>query len=110
LKKEGGKEGKVGAFLNLFEYAQQFYGQKQFDQFTFSMFYSEPPYADLIFQDATQRIIKLSEADRDYRHYLGREFIKAVESVECFKNSARHSYTSTVPALLASLVIILLKR
>lgn len=110
LKKEGGKEGKVGAFLNLFEYAQQFYGQKQFDQFTFSMFYSEPPYADLIFQDATQRIIKLSEADRDYRHYLGREFIKAVESVECFKNSARPSYTSTVPALLASLVIILLKR
>jgi hypothetical protein len=27
-----------------------------FNEFSFSMFYSQPPYADLIFQDATQKI------------------------------------------------------
>ena len=43
-------EGKLNAFINLFKYAQQFYGQKVPDQFSFSMFYSQPPYADLIFQ------------------------------------------------------------
>ena len=28
------------------------------------MFYSEPPYADLIFQDATQKLIVLEEGRR----------------------------------------------
>ena len=43
-------QGKLNAFINLFKYAQQFYGQKVPDEFSFSMFISEPPYADLIFQ------------------------------------------------------------
>lgn len=75
---------KREAFINLFKYAQQYYGQKVFDEFSFSMYYSEPPFADLIFQDATQQIIVLPEEDHDYRHYLGREFVKAIEDVECF--------------------------
>lgn len=86
------------AFINLFKYAQQFYGQKvnfennekllfritneiksihKFclwdviflqipDEFSFSMFYSQPPYADLIFQDATQQ---LKELPREKQHY-----------------------------------------
>ena len=41
---------KVDTFINLFKYAQQFYGQKVHDEFSFAMFYSEPPFADLIFQ------------------------------------------------------------
>ena len=49
-------EVKLNAFINLFKYAQQYYGQKVHDEFTFSMFYSQPPYADLIFQDATQQV------------------------------------------------------
>ena len=56
-------------FINLFKYAQQFYGQKVFNEFSFSMFYSEPPYADLIFQDATQKIIILDEGKKTlYQH------------------------------------------
>ena len=74
---------KLNAFINLFKYAQQFYGQKVPDQFSFSMFYSEPPYADLIFQDATQQLIVLPEEERDYTRYLDREFLKAYEVVEC---------------------------
>ena len=89
------------AFINLFKYAQQFYGQKVSldelstdplsiikktieprilililhdifsllqipDEFSFSMFYSQPPYADLIFQDATQQ---LKELPREKQHY-----------------------------------------
>jgi hypothetical protein len=30
--------------------------EQVFNEFSFSMFYSQPPYADLIFQDATQKI------------------------------------------------------
>jgi len=74
----------IDAFINLFKYAQQFYGQKMKNEFSFSMFYSEPPYADLIFQDAAQKIIVLPEEERHYLRYLGPEFAKAFEEVECF--------------------------
>ena len=53
----------IDAFINLFKYAQQFYGQKMKSEFSFSMFYSEPPFADLIFQDAAQKIIVLPEGE-----------------------------------------------
>ena len=43
-------EEKIQAFINLFKYSQQYYGQKTLDEFSFSMFYSPPPHADLIFQ------------------------------------------------------------
>ena len=53
------------------------------------MFYSQPPYADLIFQDATQQLIVLPEEERDYTKYLDREFLKAYEVVECRSGSER---------------------
>jgi len=74
---------KLNAFINLFKYAQQFYGQKVPDEFSFSMFYSESPYADLIFQDATQQLIVLPEEERHYTTYLDKEFLKAYAVVEC---------------------------
>merc|ERR1712156_1057133 len=76
-------EETINTFINLFKYAQQFYGQKMKNEFSFSMFYSEPPFADLIFQDAAQKIIVLPEEQRNYRSYLGREFEKAYEEVIC---------------------------
>ena len=54
---------RLNAFINLFKYAQQFYGQKMKNEFSFSIFYSEPPYADLIFSDAAQKIIVLNESE-----------------------------------------------
>ncbi len=45
--------------------------------------------------------------DRDYRHYLGAEFLKAIEEVECFRSSssalAPHLLTA---AILASHVLL----
>ena len=55
----GYPEENINAFINLFKYAQQFYGQRNSDEFSFSMFYSGPPYSDLIFQDAAQKLIEL---------------------------------------------------
>lgn len=80
---------KTNAFINLFKYAQQFYGQKVPDQFSFSMFYSDNPYADLIFQDATQQLIVLPEEERHYTRYLDREFLEAYEVVECRSKADR---------------------
>jgi hypothetical protein len=74
---------KLNAFINLLKYSQQFYGQKVPDEFSFSMFYSEPPYADLIFQDATQQLIVLPEEERHYTTYLDKEFLKAYAVVDC---------------------------
>ena len=84
-----GHDSRIHAFINLFKYAQQFYGQKVPDQFSFSMFYSEPPYADLIFQDATQQLIVLPNDTWSYTEYLDREFLKAYEVVECRSTSAK---------------------
>ena len=93
-------EGKLNSFINLFKYAQQFYGQKVPDQFSFSMFYSQPPYADLIFQDATQQLIVLPETERHYTRYLDREFLKAYEVVEC-----RSKATLILPKYVLMVVI-----
>ena len=51
----------INTFINLFKYAQQFYGQRNSDEFSFSMFFSGLPYSDLIFQDAAQKLIVLPE-------------------------------------------------
>ena len=99
----GYPEENINAFINLFKYAQQFYGQRNSDEFSFSMFYSGLPYSDLIFQDAAQKLIELRPGniytsgnhilerkcesifseEREYKRYLGREFVKAFEEVEC---------------------------
>ena len=60
------------------------------------MFYSEPPYADLIFQDATQQLIVLPEEERHYTTYLDKEFLKAYAVVDC-----RSGASSIIPADLS---------
>ena len=64
-------EETINTFINLFKYAQQFYGQRISDEFSFSMFFSELPYSDLIFQDATQKLIVLPREHRHHKAYLG---------------------------------------
>ena len=56
----------INSFINLFKYAQQFYGQRISDEFSYSMFFSELPYSDLIFQDAAQKLIVLPEGKQKY--------------------------------------------
>ncbi len=98
---------EVNAFINLFKYAQQFYGQKVPDQFSFSMFYSDGPYADLIFQDATQQLIVLPEYERHYTRYLDREFLEAYEVVECRSGASGISHINLVSMVVISVILML---
>lgn len=84
----------IDAYINLLKYAQQFYGQKTPDEFSFSMFISAPPHADLIFQDATQQLIELPRDKWDYTKYLDREFLKAYEIVECRSGATATAFFS----------------
>lgn len=79
----GYNETQINAFTNLFIYAQQFYGRKDADAFSFSMFYSFPPYHDLIFQDATQQLRPVPVSQRRYDLYLGGDFMRAKRITDC---------------------------
>ncbi|KDR17893.1 melanotransferrin isoform X2 [Zootermopsis nevadensis] len=79
----GYNETELNAFINLFIYAQQFYGRKDQDDFSFGMFYSPPPYSDLIFQDAAQQLQVIDSAHRSYGSYLGKDFLRARRVVDC---------------------------
>ena len=96
---------KIDAFINLFKYAQQFYGQKVPDEFSFSMFMSEPPFADLIFQDATQQLVVIPPEQRDYTKYLDREFLKAYTTVECRSSGSIMGLIKVLITVLPLLVL-----
>ncbi|VVC43089.1 Transferrin,Transferrin family, iron binding site,Transferrin-like domain [Cinara cedri] len=76
-------ETEVMAFTNLFMAAQQLYGRKTIDEFTFSMFTSPEPYSDLIFQDATQQLVPIDSSLRYYSNWLGSNFMRARRLVDC---------------------------
>lgn len=73
----------INAYVNLFILAQQFYGSKYSEAFTFKMFMSEPDHTDLIFSDSTSQLIQVPPERRHYRPYLGHEFLKSVSIVDC---------------------------
>jgi hypothetical protein len=69
--------------VDLFVYAQQFYGVKHGDLFSFKMFASPEPTFDLIFQDSTQQLVVVDEEERNYAAFLGEEFLQAMHTVNC---------------------------
>ncbi|XP_060530062.1 transferrin 2 isoform X3 [Cylas formicarius] len=79
----GYNETQINAYVNLFLYAQTFYGRKTTDEFSFSMFTSPPPYSDLIFQDATTQLEVIDPSKRYYSTYLGKDFMRARRIVDC---------------------------
>lgn len=85
----GYNETEINAFINLFIYAQQFYGRKDPNEFSFSMFYSNPPFSDLIFQDATQQLHIIEPRKRHYIDYLGPDFMRAQRIVQCNAGASR---------------------
>merc|ERR1719225_1646090 len=95
----------INSFINLFKYAQQFYGQRNSDEFSFSMFFSQLPYSDLIFQDAAQKLIVIPEEQRHHKAYLGREFSKAFEEVECSYVGGCGEFGVSVTVLTLMIVI-----
>ncbi|XP_014218149.1 melanotransferrin [Copidosoma floridanum] len=99
----GYNETQINAYLNLLIYAQQFYGRKNKDDFTFAMFYSQPPYSDLIFQDATQQLAVIPPEKRNYIAYLGEDFLRARRIVDCTAGSA-----VDVPSIVGTLVMMMM--
>ncbi|CAG2158032.1 unnamed protein product [Oppiella nova] len=87
------------AFINLFIYAQQFYGSKYSEDFTFKMFVSQSDYHDLIFQDSTVQLKAIPYNKRDYRQYLGHDFLKAMTLVDCTA-TAHHTLPSPINCVL----------
>ncbi|XP_046384399.1 melanotransferrin [Ischnura elegans] len=98
----GFNETELNAFANLFVYAQQFYGRKFQDDFR--LFYSAPPYSDLIFQDATLQLHVLEKSKQNYRSYLGRNFLRARALVDCYAGA----WASSASLLLVSLSSVIL--
>ncbi|CAH1155360.1 unnamed protein product [Phaedon cochleariae] len=87
----GNNDTQINSYINLFMYAQTFYGRKFSDEFSFSMFSSEPPFADLIFQDATTQLKVIEPNKRHYSDYLGSDFMRARRIVDCHASSDRIS-------------------
>ncbi|XP_053597721.1 melanotransferrin [Microplitis demolitor] len=108
----GGEYGfnhtEINAYINLFVYAQQFYGRKEADEFSFSMFSSIPPYTDLIFQDATQQLVIIPSEMREFSRYLGPDFMRARRIVDCAAGASTIEYS--ILALLSVGVALLLSR
>lgn len=57
--------------------------------FSFSMFYSPPPYHDLIFQDATRQLQIVPKEQRRYDLYLGNDFMRAKRITDCQAGSSQ---------------------
>ena len=92
----------VEAFVNLFLTAQQFFGSKYSDEYTFKMFVSEPQFPDLIFSDGTSQLLAVPEFKRHYRSYLGPEFLKSLSLVDC---SSGHNIKPTMSVLITLALI-----
>jgi len=99
-------ETQANAIINLFLYAQQFYGRKYEDDFNFGMFYSPPPYSDLIFQDAAQQLEVIDPKKRYYRDYLGKTFLKARALVDCRAGTGRLEINTSVLSTLSIFIFL----
>ncbi|XP_057650836.1 melanotransferrin [Diorhabda carinulata] len=100
----GYNETHINSYINLFLYAQTFYGRKFADEFSFSMFSSQSPYSDLIFQDATTQLKVIPPNQRHYPEYLGKDFMRARRIVDCHAGGS--SLTATLVAAAIPMFIL----
>lgn len=89
----GYNETQISSYINLLIYAQQFYGRKEADEFSFSMFESPRPYSDLIFQDATQQLMIIPPDMREFSKWLGPDFMRARRIVDCNAGASTIGYS-----------------
>nr|AGL91667.1 transferrin 2 [Bactrocera dorsalis] len=80
---------QINAYINLLTYAQQLYGRKNTDTFSFSMFSSPMGFYDLIFQDATRQLRVIPPNQRRYDIYLGSNFMRARRITDCYAGAAQ---------------------
>ncbi|EDW94316.1 melanotransferrin [Drosophila yakuba] len=82
-------ETQMNAYINLLTYAQQLYGRKEVDAFSFSMFSSPIGHYDLIFQDATRQLQVIPPNKRTYDAYLGSDFMRARRITDCYAGASQ---------------------
>ncbi|GAB6026358.1 antigen p97 (melanoma associated) identified by monoclonal antibodies 133.2 and 96.5 [Chamberlinius hualienensis] len=83
-------------YISLFIYAQEFYGSKSEEEFKFQMFRSDFPYNDVIFQDAAQQLVPVPVEQRNYKEYLGYDFVHAKMAVDCTAAAGRYEISHIV--------------
>ncbi|KAJ8967947.1 hypothetical protein NQ314_002563 [Rhamnusium bicolor] len=76
---------------------------------SFSMFYSPPPYSDLIFQDATTQLKIIEPSERIYYKYLGSDFMRARRIVDCHAGAEGINTSIITLTLSAIFAIVILK-
>lgn len=91
---------ELDTYSNLMVYAQQFYGAVTTDEFSFSMFYSQPPYSDLIFSDVAVRLKPLAHSKRSAEIVAGPALIRAARIVSCDAPQASY-YVASDPDFLS---------
>lgn len=57
------------------------------------MFYSIPPYHDLIFQDATRQLQMIPADKQRYDLYLGGDFMRARRITDCESGAGRSKFS-----------------
>ncbi|CAH1784042.1 unnamed protein product [Owenia fusiformis] len=85
------KEKKI--YWNLLNYAQQFFASDSNPDF--AMFDSYKDYKDLIFQDATVRLIEIEPEMQEYKNYLGSVFTRGMERLQWYNCQSAASVTVT---------------
>lgn len=63
------------------------------------MFYSPPPFYDLIFQDATRQLQVIPPSQRNYEAYLGSDFMRAKRITDCTAGASSRQISSFVLAV-----------
>ncbi|XP_034658557.1 melanotransferrin [Drosophila subobscura] len=99
-------ETQLNAYINLLTYAQQLYGRKDVDAFSFSMFSSPIGHYDLIFQDATRQLQVIPRNQRTYDSYLGSDFMRARRITDCYAGASQVALS--IGLLLSSAIAIML--
>lgn len=74
---------------------------------SFAMFYSKPPYADLIFQDAATQLAIIPPSQRWYSTYLGKDFMRAKRIVDCYASAWQQKPSKILVSFFILLALIL---
>ncbi|KAI8423112.1 hypothetical protein MSG28_014195 [Choristoneura fumiferana] len=90
---------ELDTYSNLMVYAQQLYGATATDEFSFSMFYSKPPYSDLIFSDAAVQLKPLPHKHRSADMIAGTALLRAAKIVSCDAPQASYYVAADVDFL-----------
>lgn len=71
------------------------------------MFYSPPPYHDLIFQDATRKLQVVDPKLRWYDDYLGADFMRAKRITDCHAGATSISHIKISKLVLLTFMVLM---